>query len=74
MKEATSKFKVERLLGSIHAYEIGVNEAINNKGEEAGNRKSINTLVAEGGWAGFQKLQWEKLTNYLVHNIEIEND
>lgn len=72
VKEATSKFKVELLLDTIHAYEIGVNEAINNKGEEAGDRKLINTLIAEGGWAGFQKLQWEKLTNYLVHNIEIE--
>lgn len=47
------------------------NEGINNKGKEAGNRKLINTLIAEGGWAAFQKFQWEKLTDYLVHKIEI---
>lgn len=27
----------------------------------------MNTLVAEGGWAGVQGLQWDKLTRYLVH-------
>lgn len=63
---ATSTFKVERKKETIYAYEIGKNEFINNK-EESGGRGLINTLIAEGGWAGFQKLQWKKLTNYLVH-------
>jgi hypothetical protein len=72
IKEATSKFRVDLMLDTIEAHELGRNEGINNKGEEAGNRKLINTLIAEGGWAGFQKLQWEKVTNYLVHTIEID--
>lgn len=70
--EATSTFKVELQNKKLHAYEIGKNEGINNEGAEAGKRKLINTLVAEGGWAGFQKFQWKKLTDYLVHQIEIE--
>ena len=65
--DATSTFRVEvqgtRLIGS----EIGRNEYINNKGEESGDRSMLNTLIAEGGWAGFQGLQWDKLTSYLVH-------
>lgn len=69
---ATSTFRVEVEGNRITAWEIGRNEGINNKGEEAGQRKVVNTLIAEGGWAGFQKLQWEKLTDYLVHNVEIE--
>ncbi|MHC2991665.1 hypothetical protein OB13_08735, partial [Pontibacter sp. HJ8] len=63
-KDASSTFRVElqgnRLIGS----EIGKNEVINNQGEESGNRALLNTLVAEGGWAGFQALQWDKLTSY----------
>lgn len=70
--EATSTFKVELLGKTIYAYEIGKNEGINNEEEDAGKRKFINTLIAEGGWAGVQKFQWEKLTGYLVHKIEIE--
>lgn len=70
--EATSTFKVELQNKKLNAYEIGKNEGINNEGAEAGKRKLINTLVAEGGWAGFQKFQWKKLTDYLVHQIEIE--
>jgi hypothetical protein len=70
--EATSTFRVEILDKTIYAFEIGRNEGVNNEGEEAGKRKLINTLVAEGGWAGFQKFQWEKLTGFLVHKIEID--
>ena len=69
---ATSTFRVKWEGNTIQAFEIGRNEAINNKGAEAGGRKIVNTMIAEGGWAGFQKLQWEKLTNYLVHKVEIE--
>lgn len=71
--EATSTFKVERKGIEIIAYEIGKTEGINNKGKEAGEREVLNTMIAEGGWAGFQKLQWEKLTDYLVHKTELEN-
>ena len=63
---ATSTFKVERKEKTIYAYEIGKNEVINNN-EESGDRGFINTLIAEGGWAGFQEYQWKKLTDYLVH-------
>lgn len=69
--EATSTFRVRRRGKSIFAYEIGKDEGINNKGKEAGERKLINTLIAEGGWALFQKLQWENLTDYLVHKTAI---
>ena len=72
--EATSTFKVERIGNVIRAYEIGKNEGINNQGEEAGDRKVINTLIAEGGWMFFQKVQWQKLTDHLVNKIEIEED
>jgi hypothetical protein len=71
IKEATSTFRVEHKDKSIIAYEIGKNEGINNEGKEAADRELINTLVAEGGWAAFQKFQWKKLTDYLVHEIEI---
>lgn len=70
--EATSTFRVHLRDKSLFAYEIGKNERINNEGPEAGKRDVVNTLIAEGGWAGFQALQWKKLTNYLVHNTEIE--
>ena len=66
-KEASSTFRVTRQGNVIHGYEIGKNEAINNQGEDAGNRAVLNTFVAEGGWAIFQQLQWDKLTRYLVH-------
>lgn len=73
-REASSTFRVElqgtRLIGS----EIGKNEVINNQGEESGDRAILNTLVAEGGWAGFQALQWDKLTSYLVHKQEAKAD
>lgn len=66
-KEATSTFRVKRQGNAIEAFEIGKNEAINNRGEEAGDRALVNTVVAEGGWAGVQAIQWNKLTDYLVH-------
>ena len=71
-KEASSTFRVERQGTTLKAYEIGKNEGINNQGEEAGNRAIINTLIAEGGWAGFQAIQWDKLTSYLVHLEEAQ--
>lgn len=74
IKEASSTFRVERKGNTLLGYEIGRNEGINNQGEEAGNRAALNTLVAEGGWAGFQELQWDKLTRYLVHLEEAETD
>ncbi len=67
VKEASSTFRVTREGNTIHGYEIGRNEGINNQGEEAGDRAVLNTFVAEGGWAMFQELQWDKLTRYLVH-------
>jgi hypothetical protein len=66
-KTSTNTIRVELEDATIRAYEIGVNEQINNRGEKAGDRKIINTIIAEGGWTFFQKIQWEKLTAYLVH-------
>lgn len=68
---ATSTFKVERKGNEIIAYEIGSTEGINNRREEAGERGVLNTLIAESGWAGFQKTQWKKLTDFLVHKTEL---
>ncbi len=68
--EASSTFRVQIDGNKLSAYEIGKNEGINND-EDAGNRKLINTLIAEGGWAGVQDFQWNKLTDFLVHKIEI---
>lgn len=64
--QARSTFRVERTGSEITAMEIGINEAINNQKEEAGEKRLINTLVSEGGWAAFQKYQWKNLTDYLV--------
>ncbi|WP_439490111.1 hypothetical protein [Algoriphagus sp.] len=72
VQESSSTFKVECKGEILYGYEIGKNEMINNEGKEAAGRKVINTLIAEGGWAGFQKFQWEKLTDYFVHKTEIE--
>ncbi|KEO73751.1 hypothetical protein [Anditalea andensis] len=68
--KATSTFRVRRSGKTIYAYQIGKQEEINNSGKKAGSRKVINTIIAETGSLGLQKLQWEKLTNYLVHNQE----
>jgi hypothetical protein len=73
-KEASSTFRVSRKDNTIQADEIGLNEVINNQGEESGNRPVLNTLIAEGGWAAFQKIQWDKLTKYLVHSDEVETE
>ena len=73
-KDASSTFRVELNGNTLQASEIGKNEVINNTGEEAGNRAVANTLIAEGGWAGFQGLQWNKLTAYLVHKEEATPD
>ena len=64
--QARSIFRVERNGNEIKAMEIGINEAINNQNAEAGSKGLINTIVSEGGWAGFQKYQWKNLTDYLV--------
>lgn len=74
IEEASSTFRVERQGTKLVGYEIGRNEGINNKGKEAGSRALLNTLVAEGGWAGIQALQWDKLTSYLVHLEEAKSD
>ncbi|WP_187260883.1 hypothetical protein [Pontibacter beigongshangensis] len=71
--EASSTFRVLLEGNTLKAFEIGKNERINNHGQEAGHRKVLNTMIAEGGWAGFQDLQWEKLTRYLVHLEEAEH-
>lgn len=68
--EATSTFRVEVRDNKLIGSEIGKNEYINNQGLESGDRSMLNTLIAEGGWAGFQGLQWDKLTSYLVHQQE----
>lgn len=67
---ARSTFRVERQGSSLYGMEIGVNEAINNQGEKAGDKKVVNTVVSETGWAFFQKNQWENLTDYLVGKSE----
>lgn len=64
--EATSTFRVELQGTTLVASEIGRDERINNQGDEAGGRAVVNTLIAEGGWALFQKMQWKKLTDYLA--------
>lgn len=71
--EATSTFRVELDGKKLYAAEIGRNEGVNNKGLEAGKRKLINTLIAEGGWAGVQEMQWKKLTDYLVGISNLES-
>ena len=65
--EATSTFQVALKGNTLVASEIGRDERINNQGDEAGGRAVVNTLIAEGGWALFQKMQWKKLTDYLAH-------
>lgn len=67
-------WELEKNPGSLRiiAYEIGRTQGIYNKGREAGEREIVNILIAEGGWAGFQKLQWKKLTDYLIHQIELK--
>ena len=65
-KEATSTFKVELVGNKIKAFEIGENEGANT-GEDAGKRDAVNVLLSGAGWAGFQRIQWKNLTDYLAH-------
>lgn len=67
---ATSTFKLERKGKVLAASEIGLNESINNQDPEAGNRKILNTLISEAGWAFVQKLQWTNVTDYIVGNVQ----
>lgn len=67
---ARSNFRIERIGNEIVGMEIGINEAINNQGEQAGDKGVINTVVSETGWAFFQENQWKNLTNYLVGNAK----
>jgi hypothetical protein len=69
-EEASSTFQVQLIGNTLVAREIGLDEVINNQGRQAGNHALVNTLIAEGGWAFFQKVQWQKLTDYLVHKID----
>jgi hypothetical protein len=64
--DATSTFIVERVGSSVSGYELGLNEIINNQDEEAGGRAALNTMIAEGGWAFFQKIQWKNVTAYFA--------
>lgn len=66
-ENASSTFRVELSGTTITASEIGKNESINNQEPQAGNRATINTLIAEGAWLFYQKIQWKHLTDYLVH-------
>lgn len=68
-EQARSTFRVELVGNTIRAAEIGRDESINNQQPEAGSlgRALVNTVIAEGGWLFYQKLQWQLLTNYLVH-------
>src|SRR5688572_16976863 len=72
VKEASSTFQVELIGNKIIGCEIGKDETINNQ-EEAGNRSAINTLIAEGGWAGIQKIQWGNLAEYWCGKKDPEN-
>ncbi|ALJ00064.1 hypothetical protein [Rufibacter tibetensis] len=65
--DATSTFRVVREGTKIMGMEIGRDEKPNNQGDKSGGRGLLNTLISEGGWAGFQALQWDKITRYYVH-------
>ncbi|MDQ3290332.1 MAG: hypothetical protein M3Q05_03475, partial [Bacteroidota bacterium] len=71
VKEASSTFRIERNGNVLRGYQIGKNEKINNQDYQAGIRAFLNTLIAEGGWAGFQDIQWGKLTDYLAGKIDV---
>lgn len=72
VKEASSTFQVALQGNKIIACEIGKDETINNQ-EEAGNRSAINTLIAEGGWNGLQKIQWGNLAEYWCGKKHADN-
>lgn len=63
VKEASSTFRVEVDGTRIKAYQIGLNETINNQ-DQAGARAIPNTLIAEAGWAGMQFIQWQNLVAF----------
>jgi hypothetical protein len=65
-EDARSIFRVERQGTTIKAYEIGLDEFINNQGKEAGGNALINTVVSTVGWLFYQEIQWKALTDYLV--------
>lgn len=71
--DATSTFRVERKGRRLMAFEIGLDEHINNRGPQAGDRAVENTVVAAAGWLGVQQLQWQKLTDYLTHQLELSS-
>ncbi len=63
---ARSVFRLQCIGNQLTAMQIGLNEKINNSPDQAGGKGMMNTLVAEGGWLGFQKHQWDKVTDYIV--------
>ncbi|MVM38206.1 hypothetical protein GO730_12545 [Spirosoma sp. HMF3257] len=65
--QARSTFRVEIGGCTIQAFQIGQHEGINNQQPQAGERALINTLIAETGWLFYQKIQWQLLTDYIVH-------
>lgn len=64
---ARSTFRVELAGSTLSAFEIGQHESINNQQPQAGDRGLVNTIIAEAGWLFYQKIQWELLTDFLVH-------
>lgn len=67
-RNASSTFLVERTGMTLTAYEIGLNESINNQEPQAGGRSAVNVLIAETGWLFYQQFQWKTLTDYLAGN------
>lgn len=63
---ASSTFLVERTGNTLTAYEIGLNESVNNREPQAGGRATVNAVIAEAGWLFYQQFQWKLLTDYLV--------
>lgn len=47
---ATGTFEVEKKANKRIASETGINESVNNKDPEAGNRNLLNTVISEAGW------------------------
>jgi hypothetical protein len=64
--ESSSTFRVERQGNCVMASEIGLEERINNEGDQAGEHALVNTAIAEMGWLFYQGIQWKALTDYLV--------
>ena len=66
--QSRSTFRIVLDGCTVSAYEIGLQEAINNQQPQAGERALVNTLIAETGWLFYQKIQWQLLTDYLVQD------